>query len=63
MKLSVHEAEELGYLYDVFGDEVYISGYYGKESEFIVSECIYNTLSIGIEGTLVLKYDYFIDFK
>ena len=37
--------------------------YDDKESEFIVSECIYNTLSIGIEGTLVLKYDYFIDFK
>lgn len=34
-----------------------------KESEFIVSECIYNTLYINQEGILVLKYDYFVDFK
>lgn len=33
------------------------------ENEFIVSECIYNTLSINQVGILVLKYDYFIDFK
>ena len=37
--------------------------YDDKESEFIVSECIYNALSIDQEGILVLKYDYFIDFK
>ena len=37
--------------------------YDDKENEFLVSECIYNTLSINQEGILILKYDYFIDFK
>ena len=32
-----------------------------KEEEFLVSECIYNTLSINQKGVLILKYDYFED--
>ena len=38
MKLSRYEAEKLGYVFDVFGNEVYISGYYGESNEFIVPE-------------------------
>ena len=34
-----------------------------KEEEFLVSECIYNTLNIDQKGILTLKYDYFEDFK
>jgi hypothetical protein len=37
--------------------------YDDMENEFLVSECIYNTLNMNQEGILVLKYDYFIDFK
>ena len=34
-----------------------------KEEEYLVSECIYNTLRVNQSGTLFLKFDYFEDFK